>query len=140
MTSDDFENVLMNRFSNSFGAPKRVPNDDAASPATPPPPSFGNVDREARKARERRIARTPAQRQARAATRSELVNFKTTIETYAMLMQVAAERDTTMTAIIEEGLAVIAAKHAKAVGTDLNTLIDRGLDEIERRKAAKAGK
>lgn len=75
--------------------------------------SFGRVDREARKARERTVVRTPAERAKSAALRTELINFKTTKATRTLLRQLAAELDVTMTEVIERGIAMVAEARSK---------------------------
>ena len=112
MMEDDYEGVLAARFSARFAT---ASNTDAVSPR-PKPTEFGTIDRVARKTRERKATRTPAQR-ARAKTRTKMVNFKTTPETKALLAKLAKARGMNMTAIIELGIELVAQQSQAKEGS-----------------------
>ena len=112
MMEDDYEGVLAARFAARFAT---SPNADAASPRQKAA-EFGTVDRAARKTRERKATRTPAQR-ARAKTRTKMVNFKSTPETKALLAKLAKARGMNMTAIIELGIELVAQQSRAKEGT-----------------------
>ena len=103
MMEDDYEGVLAARFAARFATD---PKGNAAS-ARQGSAEFGTVDRAARKTRERKATRTPAQR-ARTETRTKMVNFKTTPETKALLAKLAKARGMNMTAILELGIELVA--------------------------------
>lgn len=88
---DDNEGVLLARLGKGWG--QRSP-----------------LDREARKKRERASARTPKERQRSASARTELINFKTTPAVRQMLRKAASDNGMTMTAVLEEGLALFVKK------------------------------
>lgn len=87
--SDDDRALMAVRFSKTFGQ---------------------NVDRVARKKRERKSTMSAKEHKANKAKRSELINFKTTITVRNQLRKLASDNKMTMTDVIEAGISLFASK------------------------------
>jgi hypothetical protein len=116
MQGDDAgDGILLNRF---FRAqkPSEAPAGLRKEPERPASPNFGKVDREVRKANERKSTRTPQQREHRA-QRTAVINFRCTEELRDAVETAAKEMGITRTDLIEQGIETVLRRHARGKKT-----------------------
>lgn len=113
MLGDDAgANILLNRFFRARN-PSEAPADARIEPERPAKPKFGEVDREARKANERKATRTPRQR-AHRAQRTAVINFRCTEELRDAVDAAAQSLGITRTDLIEQGLAIMLRRRERS--------------------------
>jgi hypothetical protein len=116
MQGDDAgDGILLNRFFRSR-TPLAAPADARKKPSDQAKPLFGEVDREVRKANERRATRTPKQREHRA-QRTAVINFRCTDELRDAVDAAAKEMGITRTDLIEQGIEMMLRRHARGKKT-----------------------
>lgn len=112
---DDGAGILLNRF---FRGQKRQETLPVArhEPERPAKPKFGDVNRDARKANERKSTRTPRQREHRA-QRTAVINFRCTEELRDSVEAAAQAMGITRTDLIEQGIAIMLRRQARGKKT-----------------------
>jgi hypothetical protein len=108
---DDGAGILLNRF---FRGQKRQETPPVArqEPDRPSKPKFGNVNRDVRKANERKSTRTAKQREHRA-QRTAVINFRCTEELRDSVEAAAQAMGITRTDLIEQGIAIMLRRQAR---------------------------
>lgn len=151
---DEHADVLTKRFTarhGSFGdvtpeTPRQHAGETDASKAldAQAPPTYGNVDRGARKRLEHDAVATPAQRAVIKTRRSKpkadkLVNFKTTTEAFGRLEAVAAHAGSSMTKFILRGIELAIAEYLARIGKTEAEVLEAGRAATAKRAAIKKG-
>jgi hypothetical protein len=112
---DDGAGILLNRFFRGQ-KPLQTPPVARQEPDRPVKPKFGDVNRDIRKANERKSTRTAKQREHRA-QRTAVINFRCTEELRDAVAAAAQAMGMTRTDLIEQGIAIMLRRHERSQKT-----------------------